>query len=81
MSMSLFVACQSYDAGPSMPDEDDPVVAVAAAEEIRQITADVNSGEVKNILSSLFGNHCKSRSANYTSIRTLGAIQNIEPNI
>ncbi|MDE6334698.1 MAG: C10 family peptidase [Muribaculaceae bacterium] len=66
LSMSLFVACQSYDAGPSMPDEDDLVVAVAAAEEIRQITADVNSGEVKNILSSLFGNHCKGRSADYT---------------
>ena len=58
-------ACQSYDTELPMPDDEGALTAVQK-EEITQITEDVNSGEVKNILGSLFGKQRKGRSADYT---------------
>ena len=65
LAMLLFAACQSYDTELPMPGEESLATA-NAVEEIQQITDDVNSGEVKNILGSLFGKQRKGRSADYT---------------
>lgn len=65
LAMLLFAACQSYDSELPMPGEESLATA-NAVEEIQQITDDVNSGEVKNILGSLFGKKQKGRSADYT---------------
>ena len=65
LAAMTLVACQSYDTELPMPDDEAALTAVQK-EEITQITEDVNSGEVKNILGSLFGKQRKGRSADYT---------------
>ena len=65
LAAMTLVACQSYDTELAMPDDEAALTAVQK-EEITQITEDVNSGEVKNILGSLFGKQRKGRSADYT---------------
>ena len=65
LAAMTLVACQSYDTELLMPD-DEAALTAAQKEEITQITEDVNSGEVKNILGSLFGKQRKGRSADYT---------------
>ena len=65
MAGLALTACQSYDTELPMPDDEGALTAVQK-EEITQITEDVNSGEVKNILGSLFGKQRKGRSADYT---------------
>ena len=65
LAAMTLVACQSYDTELPMPDDEAALTAVQK-EEITQITEDVNSGEVKNILGNLFGKQRKGRSADYT---------------
>ncbi len=65
LAAMTLVACQSYDTELPMPDDEAALTAVQK-EKITQITEDVNSGEVKNILGSLFGKQRKGRSAEYT---------------
>lgn len=62
----LMTACQSYDTELQMPSGDEAALTAVQKDEITQITEDVNSGEVKNILGSLFGKQHKGRSADYT---------------
>ena len=65
LAAMTLVACQSYDTELPMPDDEAALTAVQK-EEVTQITEDVNSSEVKNILGSLFGKQRKGRSADYT---------------
>ena len=61
----LMTACQSTDVEPQMHD-DALKTSPAQEENVQQITEDVNSGEVKNILGNLFGKQRKGRSTDYT---------------
>lgn len=64
MACSLLWACQSQEADfPLQEDNSAPTIVNETAE--RQITQDVNSAEVDNILDLLFDNKAKSRAADY----------------
>ena len=60
---SLLWACQSQEADFPLQENNSVVVVNETAE--RQITQDVNSAEVDNILDLLFDNKAKSRAADY----------------
>lgn len=60
---SLLWACQSQEADFPLQEDNSVVVVNETAE--RQITQDVNSAEVDNILDLLFDNKAKSRAADY----------------
>lgn len=60
---SLLWACQSQEA--DFPLQEDNSAAVVNETAERQITQDVNSAEVDNILNLLFDNKAKSRAADY----------------
>lgn len=65
ISVLLLSACQSNDSELLMSGKE-AITSIDAVEEIKQISDDVNSREVNNILGSLFGKERKSRSESYT---------------
>ena len=60
----FMAACQSQDVEPTIPEADAPQ-PVTGETVVTQISDDVNSAEVKNILGSLFGKE-RGRSTDYT---------------
>lgn len=61
----MLAACQSDYPEPSLPDKL-AAVSITDADSGKQITDDVNSTEVGNILKSLFGKESNSRTDNYS---------------
>ena len=64
IACSLLWACQSNDIEP-MPVDDATTVADVDGKEPVQVTEDVNSTEVENILDLIFDNKTKSRAEDY----------------
>lgn len=67
LAVVALVSCSSYDSEPMLLEEPSTTTAI---EDVRQITEDVNSAEVNNILTSLFSNK-KGRSDNGYTVSLL----------